>query len=286
MNFPEQMKRFPGAFFLALSLIAGIGCLDHITKEDISVYVFYSVPIFIAAWYGRRWSAVAIGILSAITWLIVDLTEDVIPHPANMFWNFLVRLIFFSGIAYVISALKSTLEREKSLARHDDLTGVANRRTFFDLGSQEIQRAQRYPHSFTVVFIDLDNFKTINDRLGHQVGDLLLCSVAKTLEANTRSTDLVARLGGDEFVMLLAETGPEDAVAVVQKLRNLLDQTMQSNRWEVTFSIGIATYLTPPFSVDEMLAHPDRLMYQAKQGGKNAMKHEVVAHEQSKTSIM
>jgi len=278
MNFPSKVKRIPGlgVFLLALALSGAIAFLDYITKEDISAYVFYSLPIFIAAWYGGKLAGVTIGILSAIAWLIIDLFENAIPYNAHMFWNFFVRLVFFSCIAYLMNALQSTLEREKSLARRDDLTGVANRRTFFDLGNQEIQRAQRYPHSFTVVFLDLDNFKAINDCLGHRIGDSLLRAVAETLESNTRSTDLVARLGGDEFVMLLTETGPEEALVVVEKLRDLLIQTMKSNQWEVTFSIGVTTYLTPPISVDEMLANPDRLMYQAKQSGKNALKHEVV----------
>jgi len=285
MNLPPQMKWFPGIFLLALTMSAGIGFLDFVTKEDISAYVFYSIPIFIAAWYGSKLAGVTIGIFSAINWLVVDLFENAIPYNANLFWNFLIRLIFFSCISYLFSELKSTLEREKSLARRDDLTGVANRRTFFDLGNQEIQRATRYPHSFTVVFIDLDNFKTVNDRFGHYVGDSLLRSVAKTLQSNTRTTDLVARLGGDEFVMLLAETGPEDALIVVEKLRELLARTMQDNRWDVTFSIGVTTYLTPPASVDEMLANPDRLMYQAKQSGKNALKHEVVTRSASRSSM-
>ncbi len=282
MNFRPQMKWFPGIFLLALAISAGIGVLDFITKEDISAYVFYSIPIFLAAWYGSKLAGVTIGILNATTWLIVDLFENAVPYNANMFWNFFIRLIFFSCISYLISELKSTLEREKSLARQDDLTGVANRRTFFDLGNQEIQRANRYPHSFTVVFIDLDNFKTVNDNWGHNAGDALLRSVAKTLQLNTRSTDLVARIGGDEFVLLFTETGAEEALIIMEKLRELLTRTMESNRWDVTFSIGVTTYLIPPSSVDEMLANPDRLMYQVKQSGKNSLKHEVVSHSGSR----
>src|SRR6185312_6159583 len=105
------------------------------------------------------------------------------------------------------------------LARIDALTGVANGRTFYDLARVELCRFQRTGRPFTVAYLDLDNFKQVNDRLGHPAGDDLLRRVAQVLRDNTRVLDVPARLGGDEFALLLPETDAEDALPVLSKLR-------------------------------------------------------------------
>jgi len=172
-------------------------------------------------------------------------------------------------------ALKNGLEREKALARTDSLTQIANRRAFYELASTEINRAHRYKRPFTIVSMDLDNFKIVNDRFGHKIGDTLLCSVANTIQKNIRATDVVARLGGDEFTVLLPEIGAESARVVAHKLQKELLDTMQTNEWPVTFSMGVVTFNSAPATVDEMLKKADTLMYSAKQSGKNIIKQEV-----------
>jgi len=148
-----------------------------------------------------------ISIASAITWLIADFTSGhIYSHSAIPYWNMSVRLGTFLIITFLLSTLKSALEHEKELARTDSLTGIANRRYFIELANMEINRACRYKHPFTIVHIDLDNLKAVNDRFGHSTGDTVLRLVVNTIQNNIRATDIVARLGGDEFVILLPET--------------------------------------------------------------------------------
>ena len=139
----------------------------------------------------------------------------------------------------------------------------------------EINRARRYDHPFTVVSIDLDNFKTVNDCFGHSTGDILLRLVARTIQQNIRVTDTVARLGGDEFAILLPETGRNVAEAILRKVQNINLDIMRRHGWPVTFSIGVATFTSPPSAVDETLRISDQLMYSAKNSGKNSIQYEV-----------
>jgi diguanylate cyclase (GGDEF)-like protein len=139
----------------------------------------------------------------------------------------------------------------------------------------EINRARRYEHPLTVAYIDLDNFKTINDRFGHSMGDNLLRLVADTIKNNIRLIDTVVRMGGDEFAILLPETGPEAAKAITRKIQKINLELMQKNGWPVTFSIGVVTFISPPSTVDEILKRSDNLMYSAKNNGKNTIKYEV-----------
>jgi diguanylate cyclase (GGDEF)-like protein len=164
---------------------------------------------------------------------------------------------------------------EKDLARKDALTGAANRRSFFESALIEIDRMHRYKHAFSLAYIDLDDFKGLNDTMGHDTGDLVLRTVASTIIKNIRSTDIFARIGGDEFVLLLSETGIEQAQAVVDKLHAALDERMNRARWPVSFSIGVMTFIRSPSSVDELIKKADALMYAAKREGKNRVKYSV-----------
>lgn len=166
-------------------------------------------------------------------------------------------------------------EREKELARIDPLTGVANRRAFYEFAAVEKSRGDRYGRPLTVAYLDVDNLKVVNEKLGPPIGDAVLLAVAITIHSNLRDTDVVARLGGDEFAILLPETGAEAAETVVQKLRTLLLEAMKKNDWPVTFSIGVVTYNKPPESPEEMVRKADDLMYVVKASGKDAIKQEV-----------
>lgn len=167
--------------------------------------------------------------------------------------------------------LSQALEREKDDARLDFLTRIANRRAFYEIASTEAARARRYQRPLTLIYIDLDNFKTVNDTLGHDVGDELLIEVAATLRSNLRTTDTVARLGGDEFALLLPETDQGAALLVINKVQEVLLESMRRRNWPVTFSIGLASFPVPPESVEEMVKQADAIMYSVKLKGKNSI---------------
>jgi len=138
----------------------------------------------------------------------------------------------------------------------------------------EIERARRYQHPFTVAFIDLDEFKLVNDRLGRTAGDAVLRIVARAISAVTRASDVVARVGGDEFVVLLPETGTAPARLAIDKLRHAVSGIVPAHGWRLSASIGVATYLVAPESVDVLVGTADQLMSAAKRSGKNTVSHE------------
>ncbi len=142
-----------------------------------------------------------------------------------------------------------------------------------------MDRAARYQHPFTLAYIDLDNFKLVNDRFGHATGDRALSTVAGFIREHSRRTDALARLGGDEFALLLPETDEDVARAAIAKLRKGLTQEMQRHGWPVTFSIGVVTCRACPGSADELIAAADRLMYSVKNGGKDDDRYSVYGRD-------
>jgi diguanylate cyclase (GGDEF)-like protein len=264
------------AFLLGLGLDAGLTMAEFFSGRAISFAIFNLVPVSLVAWFAGKRLGILMAFFSTATWFFFDinmLTE--VPTFAH-FWNAAVRFGFLGIVAFLLSALKRALERERESARTDHLTGAANTRQFFELAEREIDKMKRYGRPLTAVYVDLDNFKSVNDRFGHQTGDDLLAVVADTLRDHVRKVDVVARLGGDEFAILLPETGQKSAEAVVQKTREQLLRGMQDRGWPVTFSIGVATFLDCPESVDEMIEKADALMYIVKNNGKNTVKHMVL----------
>jgi diguanylate cyclase (GGDEF)-like protein/PAS domain S-box-containing protein len=165
--------------------------------------------------------------------------------------------------------LKVALENEKNLSRVDFLTQIPNRRAFSETLQLEATRSRRYKRPLSLAYIDLDNFKQVNDQLGHETGDELLRLIAQTIVATVRSTDTVSRLGGDEFALLLPETGQDAALEVMTKLSRILLEVVQARQWPVTLSIGLVTFAKPGESVAQMVKAADDLMYSAKTQGKN-----------------
>ena len=214
---------------------------------------------------------------------IADLPEHY-NNPAAPYWNTTVRLAFFVLFTVLIDRLRQELVHAQELARTDALTGIANRRAFYEHAAVEIQRMGRSPRPFTVACIDLDNFKEVNDRLGHSVGDEVLCEVSRTMRGNIRAADVVARLGGDEFALLLPETDADGAVASLTKLREFLLRAMNQHDWPVTFSIGAVTFRVTPPTIDWLIRGADDLMYAVKQAGKNQVRFEVVEEVKKPTA--
>jgi diguanylate cyclase (GGDEF)-like protein len=167
------------------------------------------------------------------------------------------------------SRLKTLLAKEQELARIDPLTTVPNRRAFYEVLDKERVRSRRYRRPFTIAYVDLDNFKKVNDSLGHAVGDELLVQVAAGLTSNLRASDYVGRLGGDEFAVLLPETDATAAKLVLGKLRLRLLEVMKAHSWQMTFSIGAATFLDAPDSLDVIIRVADETMYAIKARGKD-----------------
>ena len=191
-------------------------------------------------------------------------------------------LLLVNGAAHIgliawIAELHRRFTRESYLARHDSLTGLANRQAIVEQCQAEISRAARFRRPFTLIMLDLNAFKSINDRYGHPTGDQVLCRTATALSDAVRCYDLVGRLGGDEFVILLPEAGSDAARIVVHRLQVALQSQDEAAFPPVTFSIGAVTWLSAPRDVPECLAAVDRLLYDAKKSKSGAPQFEIVS---------
>jgi len=186
--------------------------------------------------------------------------------------------IFTITSAHVESTIEQLLDQTEQLshlANTDALSGLANRRFFVEQLEREFARAKRYRRPLTLLYLDLDDFKSINDRFGHAVGDDVISNLSLSMSAVLRSTDLLARIGGDEFAVLLPETTIKGGVGVTQKLkRALIAFTSRPNCVisSLTFSAGLAQFRFEDESIDALLARADHAQYKAKDAGKGQIR--------------
>jgi diguanylate cyclase (GGDEF)-like protein/PAS domain S-box-containing protein len=169
--------------------------------------------------------------------------------------------------------LREALEREQILALTDPLTGAANTRHLDVFLRHEIENARRNGRPFTLIYMDLDHFKSVNERGGHSEGDRALCRITETASESLRATDLLARVGGDEFVIVLPEADQSAARNLVSRLLDHLSTAMQSAGWPITFSLGVVTFTSPPPSSFIAIRQADNLMFEVKNAGRNACRY-------------
>jgi len=261
---------------LGFILVSCVGVIDYITGYELGFSIFYLAPILLVTWFSGRWPGILIALLSAVVWLAVDMsTEQHHIHPLIPFWNAGIRFGFFLIIGFLLSMLRIKMVQEQHMATTDHLTGVANRRLFFSLLQTEIQRSRRYNHPFTLVYMDIDDFKSINDHHGHAVGDTILRDVSQVTKNSLRTVDTIARLAGDEFTILLPETDMEATRTVITKIQTSLQSIQEQYDCTVTMSIGAVSFKDAPETVDDAIKIADDLMYTAKIRGKNR----VACHE-------
>ncbi|MHC4598632.1 MAG: GGDEF domain-containing protein [Planctomycetota bacterium] len=269
----QGRRRRAWAYPLSVGLLVLVAWSDWATHQGLSFSIFYLFPICVAVWFGSARWGMGLAFLAACAWFAVDAASP--RGPTGLFmpvWNGLVRLGFFAIVAYLLGRLGKALARETRMAGTDALTGALNSRAFYEQARAEISRAARHGRTFSVAYIDLDDFKRLNDSQGHTVGDEALMQVVSVIQNRFRASDLIARLGGDEFVVLLPETGSEGARMAVVGIRRALLDAMVKGGWPVTFSIGVATFEEAPSGVREMLKAADDCMYKAKKAGKNRIR--------------
>lgn len=261
---------------IATGVVFILGVIDYLTGFELSFSFFYLIPVAMVAWIIGRNAGLVISVLCATAWLTSNSLSG--HHFSNLFigiWNTFFHFGFYAVVTILLAELRHTLEEERLLTNTDPLTGALNRRSFNEIAEKKMISAEVNKHPYTMVYIDLDNFKIINDTLGYTVGDLVLKSVVDAIQAQIRNTDFLARLGGDEFAVLLTNIDQEQAKLIVQRLQSSLTEKMETNNWEITFSIGVLTVLSMPESVDKLVSLTDILMYEVKASGKNAAQYSI-----------
>jgi diguanylate cyclase (GGDEF)-like protein len=278
MGFLSRRSRF---FIVAagFALVVLLGLADYVSGTKIRFFIFYWPPIAMAAWFaGRRWGY-GLATFAGLVWLLANWSDELsFSEPSVTIFNLAVNWASFAFLSYVVSRLRDYVDVEQAVARTDFLTQTANSRAFQEALAAQVARSQRSGEPFSLASLDVDNFKEVNDRFGHEGGNELLRTIAATLRQDLRGADLVARMGGDEFAMLLPRTGSEHARAVMGRVQSDLKAAAAQGQWPVSFSIGVVTSVTDPAPPEALLELADQLMYEVKRRGKDGVKY-LTVHE-------
>ncbi len=269
LNLTAWLGRRSKLFLSSLAILGLIfaSCIRYISPSGLLLYV---LPISFATWFLSTWVGCAFVVAASGILVVFDLINS---QSNVLVWDTILNLAFFSAVVFIFSEVRALYDREQKLSLQDSLTGLLNRRAFLDKVTTENRRLQRHPGSLTLVYIDLDDFKQVNDARGHRAGDTLLRSLAQMMTNTVRSTDFVARLGGDEFAILLPDTNAEVAKTVLAKIQERLLQQLRDQNYLVTFSIGAVTFAQMQPDPAGMIYRADEAMYAVKQRGKNGIEY-------------
>jgi diguanylate cyclase (GGDEF)-like protein len=243
--------------------------INAMTPSSARLGILYVIPVLLVTWTeGLAWGIV-FGIASIGMRELVAL--DQMPADTPLPWRITNGAAYVAVVAVAMAGLQTLRRSQAQLAQlviQDPLTNVLNARAFADRLSQELDRNRRYPRPLALLYMDLDNFKVINDTHGHQTGDAVLRLVADAMRRSVRLADIVGRLGGDEFAVLMPETDAQVADAAAKRLvaglRNVFKGTPN-----VTASIGVVACTATDANTDDLLRKADQAMYDAKRMGKD-----------------
>lgn len=257
---------------LVLGLELLIAWADYITGPLAPFAHFYLLPITLAAYFLSAYWTYFVALLATIAGIPVFIqhigTIQMTPLELDLASKSIIYF-FTASLVREVRLLMNTLE---ALASEDPLTKANSSRYFFEVGNIEIAKSQRSKQPITLAFIDLDNFKEVNDNQGHQKGDALLIQIATTIKTNLREGDILGRLGGDEFAILLTQTDREQARIILERMRDNLFDAILPYQTHVTFSIGVVTYCPDkPTNINELVGLADKAMYDIKKSTKNAI---------------
>lgn len=260
---------------LSLSSVILIGYLHFIVGPSLEFHLFFLIPIIVASWFTSALFCCFILVLAILSWTIGDY---LIAHNNIDLFSFLfnstVHALILAYITYLLRYIRRLLIRESQLAREDSLTKIPNRRSFYENREIAFSTGHRQRLPITIVFIDVDSFKSINDTYGHKIGDKLLFEAAQVMNENVRKNDVIGRLGGDEFCLVLLNADREHARMYAINLKNKLSERMLKHKWQTTFSMGIVTYAVTPPDFLRTIEEADKLMYRVKTNGRNGFSQE------------
>lgn len=249
-----------------------------IDSQLISLYLL--VIIFSALTLGQMVTLLEFALITVVYFYLAQSTVEEgsfsVLHFTEMTMTFAPYLLVAYLTSLLAADLKNAREGLEQLSYTDELTGLKNRRAFNVALEAEIKKAARYDREFSVLMLDADDLKPVNDRFGHGVGDKLIISIAQVVQESLRETDVLARYGGDEFIVILTETPKDRAIEVAECIRASVENTSFSSAGErvsSTISVGVSCFAGEVEHGDEIIARADRQLYESKRKGKNAVSH-------------
>lgn len=247
-------------FFLLLFSVIEYNVLENYSAVLIIPLFQYLIR------YGRK-TAFAYVFISIAVILHICISHYEI-HPVNHIIVAIIMLLIVSNEGLLIQENKDLRKQLYNISIYDELTGLYNYRFFTQIIKREINRANRYRSSLTVLLIDIDYFKRINDSYGHEKGNIVLKGVAEIIAETVRDADVAARYGGEEFVVILPETTLDDGYHVAERIRRKVAE-FKFEFGKVTISAGVASCMPPALCGEQVLKRADMAMYSAKKNGRN-----------------
>jgi diguanylate cyclase (GGDEF)-like protein len=269
---------------LAVAALASVGLLDYVTGPWLSFALFYVLPVLAAAWWLGRGPALLAGLTAGIAWFEAEAWGHRGEPTRSLMWNSMSRLVMLVAMAAMVVRIRDDRRRLKEmnarlsellhgaekLARTDALTGLPNRRAFIERLSAELAHAKRNAAPVCIAYLDIDNFKRLNDERGHVEGDQFLKRIAQAIRDTIRGSDVAARLGGDEFAVLFTDAKRASVEPLAHRL--LARTRTLGSRYpglDVGASVGMAWFESAPDAPEELLDRADGAMYEAKSAGKH-----------------
>jgi diguanylate cyclase (GGDEF)-like protein len=261
----------PSMFLLGLALIGGIAVVDVETGPGFRIFPLYFIPISLGAWVARRTGAAFFAIVASAVWGVSNWSWH--EGEAHFATNVFTQLVAFGAVAALTASMRRNYDAAVHTSMVDALTGLANTRGFYERFEAALELAQRRGDALSLVYIDLDDFKAVNDAHGHAEGDEVLKTLAKAMREGVRKTDVAARLGGDEFALVLTDGTRKATEKAVDRLRGRFGEICEARGWPVKLSMG-ALVLDPvgrEVRLVDLMREADALMYEAKGEGKDTV---------------
>ncbi|HEY8100890.1 MAG TPA: GGDEF domain-containing protein [Burkholderiaceae bacterium] len=271
MNLPPK-----ATLLFSVLLLLALAWLDIFSSDELRITSLYLIPILLVTWNnGRKWGYV-FSAFSFVILVAIDSMAESSPHKHLYFYiDTFGRFFSYLIVIVLASNLRAAYDRERRLARTDALTHLMNRHAFYASLEVEIARSVRHAQPFSLLYLDCDNFKQVNDTMGHGEGDRLLRLIGETMRKNVRKGDFVARLGGDEFAIFFSDVNVKGIGTIASDLTQKLQRAVAARYPQVSFSTGIAVFLNAPPSLDDAIMRADELMYRVKAAGKNGLLQQV-----------
>lgn len=247
-----------------IAALVFLGAVHRATDAEVALTALAILPVLAIAWNAGVAGGLAAAVFAAVVWAAADYHSD---RPFSAGWipwaNAAARLMAYALVAFLAAQTRQLILKVHEAASVDGLTGIRNRRAFLEAGAAEVERSRRHGRPLAVVFVDLDRFKTLNDRKGHARGDAALRATANALVGALRAVDHVARVGGDEFAAVLPEIEFAAVSESAARIASAVGKALGPHA-PVTASVGVAWFSRADREFAEMVKMADGLMYEAK----------------------